>query len=866
MKPKVLLAGLAAAALLVVLARIPGDQAPASPPNPVRVGFSEVKDRPEMASYRVFEDPAQGEALPFRGANYSAKVGAEGLSFEAGGHRISLRARRVEQGGAAVDLAGAAPERTGFGSVSIPRAPGISEQFVFENRRTEHLVRIERPLGEGALTVKVAVGGSLNGPVQELRRGNGAWVDPALENGGLVFTDASGKPGMTYTDAVAIDAKGRKQYFDPRWENGEIALTLPAEFVKDAAYPILIDPWLELQGSGSATGISGSSSVSETPALALDGSTLMVAWSDSSSGNFDVYFRYWNGFAWTALGTSAGTGGVSNNAGTSTNPSIGFFTPTNTGFFHPYLAWEDDTSGSINIYGRFWTGTDWVELDGSASSSGISKRIGALCRNPQAVNVIGLVDNAPTSTLGDRTEFFPCVVWEEEGDGIASRFFYPGDDRLQPPPARWYPHPSCLSTTGSQYLVLSGSAARPSVAQVGFNDLAVAFEASTGTEYDVFALRSAVNASLVTVAAVTHVPGPAMSGFAGVGSVSGNVCTSAAVTAGGLSIQPSLAVDGAGALWVAWQESLATGEREIYAARSAGGAWAGVGSSATGGGVSRTAVVARLTTSSFPSIAVSPNLPARPLIAWEDDAGTNPEIYVRRLNAAGTSWDQVADEGSAMLAGLETVGNDGGISRTGSFSLRPRAVAAQDGSISVAWRDGAAGSFDLFLRRYHDNEPRNLAQVDVLTSTALPVGGTVSSAGSQIQFTSVLFAETAALPTTLRLQLEIRPTNSIFTGQPTHESLAVAPGGTATILFTGLPNVNYHWRARSVDAQGRNSPWLPFGGNADGDIDFRIDAAGAPPNTATGGQSKDKCGLLGAEALLGLGLAALLRRRRAARA
>ena len=94
-------------------------------------------------------------------------------------------------------------------------------------------------------------------------------------------------------------------------------------------------------------------------------------------------------------------------------------------------------------------------------------------------------------------------------------------------------------------------------------------------------------------------------------------------------------------------------------------------------------------------------------------------------------------------------------------------------------------------------------------------------------------------------------------------------GGVASVIFTGLPNVNYHWRARSLDAQGRGSPWVPFGGNADGQIDFRIDsnavgAGGSNTVQGTSSDHKDKCGLAGLEALALIGLAAFARRRRKA--
>ncbi len=846
MKAKVLVLGAVLVAAAILSTRVPREReaAPVVPAATATSAPTDIRQHPALASYRVFEEPATDGVLPYRGANYSAQVSSDGLRFQAGEHRISLRARRIEQGGAALDLAAGAASAPRFAAATVDRGHGVTEEFVFENRRAEHLVRIERPIGEGSLKVRVAVDTNLSGPVQQVSRGDSAWKDMALADGGLAFSDVSGKPALAYHGAVAIDAKGRRQLFDPRWENGEIALELPSTFMKDAAYPVLIDPWLELDFSASGTGVSGTGTVSETPAIAIiGGASPCVAWSDASDGDFDIYFRYWNGAAWTALGSSASAGGVSANDGLSTNPSIGFFTPAGSNLFNPYIAWEDDLSGTTNIYAMFWTGSTWTALGGSASSGGVSLSVGTPCRNPQALSVLGFVENDPTGTVPSVFETFPCIVWEVEGVGIASRFFYPGDNRAQAPPAAWYAHPSGL------FIIADGSAARPSASVDSTNQVVVAWEASSGAEVDIFAARSDANTAF-TVSNGIPIPGPGGSSWTDLG----NVCVDLGLGVA-LSIQPSLAVDANDDIWVAWQETVGT-EREIYAARFSAG-WTEVAGSATGGGVSGTSVLATATTSSFPSIAAHPNIAGRPVVAWEDDAGGNPEIYVRRLNGV-LSWDEIADEGSALP------GNSGGISRTPGFSLRPKVAVAPDGAVTVAWRDGASGTFDLFLRRYHDNSPTSLSQQSIngLVLTSIPVGGTSSS--TSLQFSAVLVAESSALAP-LRLQVEIRPSTTAFTGQVTHESLEVASGGTATILFLGLPNVNYHWRARSIDALGRGSPWIPFGGNTDGLADFRINSnavgAGGVNTVVETEEDKDKCGLLGLEALGLLGLLALRRRR-----
>jgi len=133
--------------------------------------------------------------------------------------------------------------------------------------------------------------------------------------------------------------------------------------------------WVEM-GSGSASGggISNSVGTALSPSLAIgpDGAPI-VAWSNfSSSGNQEIYMRRWNGLGWKEMGSEASGGGISNNAGNSSWPSLAIG-PDGT----LIVAWQDDSSGNQEIYARRWNGSAWVEMGaGSASGGGISNNAG----------------------------------------------------------------------------------------------------------------------------------------------------------------------------------------------------------------------------------------------------------------------------------------------------------------------------------------------------------------------------------------------------------------------------------------------------------------------------------------------------------
>jgi len=117
-------------------------------------------------------------------------------------------------------------------------------------------------------------------------------------------------------------------------------------------------------------------------------------------------------------------------------------------------------------------------------------------------------------------------------------------------------------------------------------------------------------------------------------------------------------------------------------------------------------------------------------------------------------------------------------------------------------------------------------------STAISVGGTTVEP-------QVRFRGTAADPEggSWRLELEIRPLGTSFTGIQTASGPLVPSGVETTIAIGGFGNGGYHWQARAVDGLGLSSAWVPFGGNPDGDADFIVStAANAAPAISSLGQ------------------------------
>ncbi|MBN1582574.1 MAG: VWA domain-containing protein, partial [Anaerolineae bacterium] len=158
--------------------------------------------------------------------------------------------------------------------------------------------------------------------------------------------------------------------------------------------------WQEVgAGSASGGGISDNVGSSADPSLVIapDG-TPYIAWRDGSGGDDEIYVRRRVGGSWQEVGAgSASGGGISDNAGNSVHPAMAV-APDGT----PYVTWFDNSSGSYEIYVRRWVGGSWQEVGaGSASGGGISGGDGSSVRPSLAI--------APDGT--------PCVAWRDDGAG-----------------------------------------------------------------------------------------------------------------------------------------------------------------------------------------------------------------------------------------------------------------------------------------------------------------------------------------------------------------------------------------------------------------------------------------------------------------
>src|SRR5579862_9183940 len=202
-----------------------------------------------LACYKVYEHGIVG-GMDYETTGYQARVSEDGVRFGSKKGSVHFGTPRVEQGSFSEECTKAVFSRPGFGVGSLDRG-AVVEEYVFENRRMEQLFRFPVALGEGALRVRIPVDMDFPGSVDTRPAHSSAFEEMQFAKGGIAFRDLQGATAIAYHSAVAIDAMDRRVALAPIHQDGQILLDVPADFMAKAVYPVVIDPWLELGGSGS---------------------------------------------------------------------------------------------------------------------------------------------------------------------------------------------------------------------------------------------------------------------------------------------------------------------------------------------------------------------------------------------------------------------------------------------------------------------------------------------------------------------------------------------------------------------------------------------------------------------------------------
>ena len=158
-------------------------------------------------------------------------------------------------------------------------------------------------------------------------------------------------------------------------------------------------------------GIEGRTAGENHDMVLADDDGPVVAYEDEDEGGFQqIYLKKWRGAVpvdpegldlwklmedqWFGVGGSIFGTGISQTPDPSMNPSVAVRDNT------IFVAWEQETSQTnmpTSIYGRFFDGSDWVELGGSARGQGIANNV---------------ITNALQPAVAIGTDGFPVVAYQ----------------------------------------------------------------------------------------------------------------------------------------------------------------------------------------------------------------------------------------------------------------------------------------------------------------------------------------------------------------------------------------------------------------------------------------------------------------------
>jgi hypothetical protein len=335
-----------------------------------------------------------------RGHRYKLGLGDDGAVFQPlfgprapRDYPLTFALAGCTAGGVELPLAAAAWQRRA--ETFRRELGGVAECWTVRPDGAQHWFVVDRPLAPGALTLRIDVAGDLGA--------DGAGP-------GVQFV-AAGLGAVHYSDAVAIDAAGRRLALPVEVVAGDLMVTVPASFVAAAAWPLVVDPLLTTFAFDSSVSDIQDAKVACEPTT---GNWLVVAEEHLSATSVDVVtWRYDNAVTPVLLDTVY----AENGANRANNPDVGFVAQTQ----QFVVAWHDATAGNFQWRARSATATTMVGPIGFSAGIGsdLDNRpaIGSTRSGDRFLTVLFRKNVTGTDVL--------ATIWRPTGTSFATIFVGP---------------------------------------------------------------------------------------------------------------------------------------------------------------------------------------------------------------------------------------------------------------------------------------------------------------------------------------------------------------------------------------------------------------------------------------------------------
>jgi hypothetical protein len=448
--------------------------APAVPPDlPVAVDprsaahARQVREAAAAAEVVAAKPPAPGIVL----GNSSLKktFDQRGMRVKSPAGEIGVSVKDIRIGGLALPPGAMVPRvdpqvNGEDGREEVVYARGaVTEKYQSKDFSVEQIVELGKTLqdyrGAGPLVITVGFETTL-----EARHVTREAPSPEVPGDLIEFVRSDEGVAFTYQGAVAIDAKGRRRALRYGLRGGVVDMTLDADFLRDAEFPLTVDPLL---GSNMQIDFTGGT-LDHIPDVAWHpgNQCWLVVYERSVSGtNGDIYCKIIQ-----PNGTISGQAVIDNNAAiNSRNPHVARSSGGNW-----LVVWQEQVSGFYQILGMYVGSTNFSPVP-SGTKITISWVTGKDNINP---------DVGFCTTTG--TNFVPFeAVYSATDHDIYAREVQAGG-----------------ALGGNIYIDTSGNFdIKPTVTPVWQNPMGVAWvkQASAGAQGDIYAVTVDIQALTVSV-------------------------------------------------------------------------------------------------------------------------------------------------------------------------------------------------------------------------------------------------------------------------------------------------------------------------------------------------------------------------------
>ena len=216
----------------------------------------------------------------------------------------------------------------------------------------------------------------------------------------------------------------------------------------------------------------------------------------------------------------------------------------------------------------------------------------------------------------------------------------------------------------------------------------------------------------------------------------------------------------------------------------------------------------------------APHRPASLANIYGFNANAGDTFSIRLVSSQFDAYLILTDGAGNLLAQ-----NDECPGETGTACIMDFPIATSGRYLveATSTQPGAMGQLSFSLvRERPPTPPQGLGQFHANGITTIDVGGATPE-------TEVVFKGKVDDPNDaqlVRLEIELEPLGSPFTGAATNVSDFVSANGAGSQTSVRAPgltnNTGYRWQARACDNTGRCSIWLQFGNNADTAADFTV--------------------------------------------